>query len=188
MGSASNKRNRIGQHQDFLLGNRSADGVNKLLLKAYPISDITWSMVQNYINYSKLALINLPPHYEQRSGEYKILRALTEFVPRVLEQSLITFREPFYKSKGSFYVWDSGLLDVYSYAADGSVPVRNLNATTYYEIDKVVKIAQASDILKERRNLVNRYQHSIDGFESRVFNCRVTVGGFGMEQKVSKRN
>jgi hypothetical protein len=45
MGSASNKMNRIGQHQDFLLGNRSADGVNKLLLKAYPISDITWSMV-----------------------------------------------------------------------------------------------------------------------------------------------
>ena len=60
-----------------------------------------------------------------------------------------------------------------------------LNTTTYYEIDKVVKIAQ---YLKERRNLVNRYQHSIDGFECKVFNCRVTVGGFGMECKVSNRN
>lgn len=50
-------------------------------------------MVYNYRNYSKLALINLPPHYEHElsSGEYMILRALTEFVPRVLEQSLITF-------------------------------------------------------------------------------------------------
>lgn len=73
--------NRVGKHQDFILGNRSADGVNKQLLKAYPISDIRWSMIYDSINYYKLALINLPTHYSQCSGEVIILRALTEFVP-----------------------------------------------------------------------------------------------------------
>lgn len=52
IGSASNTMNRIGKHQDFILGNRSADGVNKLLLKAYPISDIRrWSVIYDSINY-----------------------------------------------------------------------------------------------------------------------------------------
>jgi len=34
--------------------------------------------------------------------------------------------------------------------------------------------------------MVNYYQHSIDGFESTVFNCGVTIGGFGMSL-VSKK-
>lgn len=43
------------------------------------------------VNYYKIAL---PSTYELSLGEIKILRAITEFVPRVLEQSLINELQP----------------------------------------------------------------------------------------------
>jgi hypothetical protein len=94
IGSASNTVNRIGQHRDCLFGNRPKESVHIRLLESFNASDLTWSLfyTPQATNYSKTALSVLPSSYELSFGEMKILRAITEFVPRILEQSLITER------------------------------------------------------------------------------------------------
>lgn len=90
IGSASNTVNRIGQHQDCLFGNRPKESVHIRLLESFNASDGVYFIT----NYYKTALSLLPSSYELSFDEIQILRAITEFVPRILEQSLITELKP----------------------------------------------------------------------------------------------
>jgi len=195
IGSASNTFNRISQHLDCLRGLRPSDGVHKRLLDLCEIPNIYWSTIYGSVNYYKLALLFLPPTYELSLGEVQILRAFTEFVVRILEQSLISHLEPAYNSLTNlvvftYNVWDAGLLNVYNFLSDGSRGVQILNAITGEIIRaKVSSIAQACDILQISRNMANRYLNSSEGFYSVIFGCQVTLGVIGMAlyaKKISK--
>ena len=70
------------------------------------------------VNYYKIAL---PSTYELSLGEIKILRAITEFVPRVLEQSLINELQP------PLNHFKNRLLNVYDYTNDSSHAVQIIN-------------------------------------------------------------
>lgn len=72
------------------MGNSPSESVNKKLLSLYDISQISWSLIYDSLYYYKLALATQSPTYQLSFGEVQILRAITTFVPRVLEQSLIT--------------------------------------------------------------------------------------------------
>lgn len=100
IGSASNTLNRITQHQDCLFGNRPKEAVHLRLLETFAPNDLTltWSLFYTLNNNSKIALSLLPNSYEISLGEMQILRAITEFVPRILEQTLITELKPTFNS------------------------------------------------------------------------------------------
>lgn len=89
IGSASNAINRLGQHQDSIRGLREANNVHRKLLSISHSSEVMRGSVYNLINYSKLAVLMLP-NYKFSQGETIIKHATTEFIQRVLEQSLIT--------------------------------------------------------------------------------------------------
>lgn len=93
IGSASNGMNRISQHLDSLKGLRSQDSVHLQLLASGSLSEIYFSKLYTSVNYFKLAVEQLP-YYQFSQGEVFLLRALTEFFVRVLEQSLIFEYKP----------------------------------------------------------------------------------------------
>lgn len=115
------------------------------------------------------------------SGEIQILRAITEFVPRVLEQSLITELKPSFNSivnpvLFTYNIRDPTLLSVFDYATDSSHAVQISSAETEEILrNKISSISQACDILKISRNMANRYLNNDYGFFSSVFRCRIIL-------------
>lgn len=89
IGSASNGLSRFGQHQDCIRGLRVSDNVHKKLLIIGDPSMLMRGSIYSLTNYSKLA-VSVMPTYQFSQGEIMILRATTEFILRILEQSLIT--------------------------------------------------------------------------------------------------
>lgn len=197
IGSASNTLNRITQHQDCLFGNRPKEAVHIRLLESFAPNDLTWSLFYTLNNYYKMALSLLPNSYEISLGEMQILRAITEFVPRILEQTLITELKPTFNSLSNsvlftYNIWDPSLLNVYDYATDGSLPVQIINAETGEIIrKKISSISQACDVLQISRNMANRYLNNDYGFISDVFGCRIilsVIGGALITKKIVHRN
>lgn len=186
IGSASNTVNRIGQHRDCLFGNRPKESVHIRLLESFNASDLTWSLFYTMTNYSKTALSVLPSSYELSFGEIQILRAITEFVPRILEQSLITELKPSLNHilnpvVFTYNIWDPSLLSVYDYATDGSHAVQIISAETGEILrKKISSISQACDILNISRNMANRYLNNDYGFFSDVFGSRIILSVIGM--------
>ena len=89
IGSASNALSRLGQHQDCIRGLRESDNVHRKLLSIGDPSMLIRGTVYSLVNYSKLAVSVMPSH-QFTQGETIILRAITEFILRILEQSLIS--------------------------------------------------------------------------------------------------
>lgn len=55
----------------------------------------------------------------------------------------------------------------------------------------MTSIQQASQLLKISRNIANRYLQSIDGFYSKVFECKVTLALIGsnlVKKRIKHRN
>lgn len=80
-----------------------------------------------------MALSLLPSSYEISLSEMQILRASTEFVPRILEQTLITELKPTLNSlcNSVLFTYNNwSLLNIYNYATDGSIAVQISNAET----------------------------------------------------------
>lgn len=180
IGSASNAFSRLSQHQDSIRGLRECDNVHRKLLSIGRSSDVMRGSVYTLINYSKLAVIKLP-NYQFSQGEAIILRATTEFILRILEQSLITeFGTPLNNTSSVLFThtsWDPGLLTVYDYLKDGSRAVQITSVLTGELIRPVIpSISQAADLLQISRNIANRYLQSSDGFFSGVFGCQVALG------------
>lgn len=186
IGSASNTLNRISQHQNCLFGNRPKESVHVRLLDSFALNDLTWTLFYTMTNYYKLALSVLPSSYEISFGEMQILRAITEFVPRILEQSLITELKPTINNLYSpvvftYNIWDPSLLNVYDYATDGSHAVQIISAETGEILrNKISSINQASEILQITRNMATRYLNNDYGFFSPVFNSRIILSVIGM--------
>lgn len=103
IGSASNAINRIGQHFDSLQGLRNKDNIHKKLLSQGTIDQVCFSKVYSSINYYKFAIESIP-YYQFSQGEIIILRAITEFIIRILEQSLISEFSPSY-NKANYVVF-----------------------------------------------------------------------------------
>lgn len=147
---------------------------------------VIWGQVYGLINYFKLAVIQLPI-YQFSKGEVIIIHAITKFILRILEQSLISEFKPLLNSVKmpvlfTYTSWDPILLSVYDYLMDGSRAVTILNAVTGEQIRPVVpSIAQAADLLQINRNIFNRYLQSVDVFYSVIFGCKVTLGLVGAE-------
>lgn len=87
IGSVYNAINRLSQHQDAIRVLLNNEKVHRPLLNIGETIDVMWGTVYSMINYSKLAVT---PTYQFNQGEVIILRALTDFFLRIIEQSLIT--------------------------------------------------------------------------------------------------
>ena len=88
-----------------------------------------------YANYYKTALSLLPSSYELSFGEIQILRAITEFIPHILEQSLITELKPSLNHilnsvLFTYNIWNPSLLSVYDYTTDSIHAVQIISAET----------------------------------------------------------
>lgn len=192
IGSASNTLNRISQHQDCLFGNRVKESVHIRLLQSFSEKELTWSLFYTMNNIYKIALSLLPTSYELSFGETQILRAITEFVPRVLEQSLIAELKPTLNSiynpvLFTYNNWDPAFLNVYDYATDGSHAVQIISAETGEILrSKISSISQACDILNISRNMANRYLNNDYGFFSTVFGCRIIISVIGITLVTNK--
>lgn len=143
-------------------------------------------MVYETPNYYK-NFVGSHPDYNLSLGEFDILKATTQLVPRLLEQSLITELSPAF-NKGTevlyqynqFSVNDSGVLstlDLYNYANDGSKPLEIRDKLTGLLLrPQVTSMNLACEILKISRNTCNRYINLAQGFYSKVFGRTVTIG------------
>jgi hypothetical protein len=185
IGSSANVSNRISQHLDCLNMLRPQSGIHIKLLDQASVPDINWGLIYSTPNYVKLAM-QVIPQYNFSLGEWQILQALSQFLPRVLEQSIISGFEPtlnnlIYNVTFSHGNWDPGLLSNFDFSFDNSLPVEVCDKVTGNVIQTIPSIARTADCLHISRNMVSRYMGSVDGFYSRVFGCIVTVGLAGVK-------
>lgn len=77
----------------MIQGVRPQDSIHRKLLYSGPITNINYFIIYSSTNYYLLALKTIP-YYNFIKAEVFILRAFTEFVIRILEQSIITEYKP----------------------------------------------------------------------------------------------
>lgn len=132
-------------------------------------SSVLWSSV--YTTFSFTAVFeNLHPGVWLSKGELQILQAFTQFLPRLLEQSLFTRFTPSLNSSlvvyFDFVKFDTHLLTVYDYALNGAKPVDIFNFLTGEHIRRVASISAASLFLygsNDRRHIIRRSLGALSG-------------------------
>lgn len=152
-GSATDIFGRIAHHVRSLQGLTTADAVHLKILatlnEEWP--NMNWSSVYHTANYTDLALKMLP-NYPFSVGEMDILRTFTRFVPRVLEQSLISAFDPSFNDLSQLIefdtkIWDPSLLDK-PYMKTSGYPVTIMNEQLAV-IQEFSTIGATSNILNQ---------------------------------------
>ena len=85
IGSCINFNNRLIEHKDQFINRRKPTSLH---LYKFNFSEYNWSPVYLTLNYYKL-FVYKHPHYILSKGEVDILMAITQLLPRILEQSLL---------------------------------------------------------------------------------------------------
>ncbi len=88
IGSAMNFQRRLRDHMSSINGHRIMQKLHSFTKKNGGLNELTWSPLIVTPNFYKLFL-SLYPNHVFTKGEIQILVALTQFMPRVLEQCYI---------------------------------------------------------------------------------------------------
>ncbi len=99
IGSALNFLTRLRTHFDGFLGSGKLTILHRYGMTVGGISAFTFGRVYVLPNYLS-SFTNLHPGYTLTQGEYDILMAVSQLVPRILEQSLIYHLSPELNGKG----------------------------------------------------------------------------------------
>jgi hypothetical protein len=93
LGSAMNFQRRLLDHMNSFNNHRVQENLHKFTQNNGGINSLTWGPLVITPNFYKLFL-SLNPNYICSKGELQILIALTQFMPRVLEQVYLDHYEP----------------------------------------------------------------------------------------------
>jgi hypothetical protein len=93
IGSAINFQRRLRDHMSSINGHRIMQKLHSFTKNNGGLNELTWSPLIITPNFYKL-FISLYPNYVFTKGEIQILIALTQFMPRVLEQCYILHYKP----------------------------------------------------------------------------------------------
>lgn len=125
-------------------------------------------------------------------GEYRILQALTEFLPRILEQSILDTYYPSLNTTNHvqflFKNWQVGMLDNFQYH-NSHVAVQIFNADSGILIRITDTIQQCSEILGVSITQIYHMIGSIDGFYSPGIGIRVAIAvqGGSLGHKIARQ-
>lgn len=106
-------------------------------------------------------------------GELDILKAFTQFLPRLLEQSLFSSYLPSLNGDAltvyfNYVKFDSQLLAVYDYLLNGSKAVDLYDVLTGDHLRRVASISAASLLIlgnQERRHIIKRHLGALSGIK-----------------------
>ncbi|TPG03871.1 hypothetical protein EAH88_19125 [Rhodanobacter glycinis] len=151
------------------------------------ISSIVWSPVYGTTNFL-LEFQQTNPSYTLSLGEYQILEAFSQFLPRVLEGSLLSELNPGLNS-GSLSVYfnhvhfdPASLLNFSdSLAGANAFPVSICDAVTGKQLHLAASIVSAAAFLGISRVTVKAHLGKSKGLFSALFNTVVTVNKLGQQ-------
>lgn len=175
IGSCINFNDRLIEHKDQFNNRRKP---TTLHLYKFNFSEYNWSPIYLTINYYKLFVYKYP-HYNLSRGEVDILMAITQLLPRILEQSLLD-NFPFNLNgnnklvKFSYTNWDSNLLNL---------PGLTKNTAKSVDIlinNKIIRTVNSiQDLLPvlgiKSRNTIFKYMNHVKGFFSPTYNEIVNI-------------
>jgi hypothetical protein len=193
LGCASSLYKRITIHSKSLDGTRVPDAVHTQLLELTSGNNklVQYSLIYVTPNYSLMALSKLKP-YKFSAGEWAILQALTQYVPRVLEQCLITTFKPAlnnlsYQVLFQFNDWNPSLLKMdYNIVGTVSKPVTILTMDNEVVVE-FPSIAHAATAFGMSRNGFYAYVNSPDGFYSKFLDLHLVASTFGQNALAPKK-
>ena len=118
LGSAMNFERRIIDHVNSFRGHRTMQKLHKFTIENGGLNSITWGPLVITPNFLNL-FISTYPFYNLNKLETQILAALTQFIPRILEQSYMSYYKPelngsknkIFNIIFSFTKWDNKVTD-----------------------------------------------------------------------------
>lgn len=148
IGSAMNFQRRLLDHLNSFYGHRVMQKLHLFTAKNGGLNEITWSPLIITPNFYRL-FISMNPDHVLTKQELQILVAITQFMPRVLEQSYISHYEPELtgNKNGSYNVifsytkWEPGLIKD---SNKNELGVNSLNKSNAYKAIDENKIIVAS--------------------------------------------
>jgi hypothetical protein len=154
LGSAMNFQRRLNDHISSFNNHRLQESLHKFAQDNGGMSSFTWGPLVITPNFYKLFLSH-NPSYILSKGEIQILTALTQFMPRVLEQAYIDHYKPElngnkkknYQVVFNFLKWDSSSL--YS-----PISGNYLDSPKYIAKDELNKIVASSNTMNGLASLL----------------------------------
>jgi len=150
------------------------------------LESINWSPVYTTFNYSE-AFNFLYSHYILRVGERDILQAFTQFLPRVLEQSLISGIHPEFNGNSNVYSnhvsFSAHLLENHHYRDGRGKCVEIRKALSGSLIPKTPSILAACTLLNVSRIGLKAVLGKVAGIYSKSLGYQVTVNLVGPNSK-----
>lgn len=93
LGSAMNFKNRLKDHLNSFNGHRTMQKIHLFTKLNGGLQSLTWSPLVITPNFYKL-FTSIYPNHVLTKGELDVLSALTQFMPRILEQSFVSHYKP----------------------------------------------------------------------------------------------
>lgn len=175
IGSSTNIYKRLSEHKHELLCKRVR---SKLYLSEFELNDLQWVPIYYTINYYKLFLYKYP-YYVITQGEYDILLAITQILPRILEQALLYTLPSVLNGKGrlvkfSHSKWDSDML---LHQRKKETNSKSVDILIKGKIIKTVNnISELCNVLGiKSRTTVRKYMNHVDSVYSPNYNEKVNI-------------
>lgn len=155
IGSTMNFRRRLMDHINSFRGHRTMHNLHIYTKENGGLSNITWSPIIITPNFFKL-FYNLYPIVTLDKNELNVLRAFTKFMPRVLEQSYISYYKPELNGNISKNVIFNLGLDTESViSAENVVSKDNSRINIYRALDKNKNILAYSYSMNGLASILN---------------------------------
>lgn len=189
IGSAVDFVPRMSFHFNALNSGIHINRYHSQLLESEGVNGVYWGYVYSTVNYFALAKDTLVG-YKLSLGETDFLKALTEFVPHVLEQSLLTeFSPNLNKSLNIPFThtsWDYTRLTSYFTPIDDpsqvvEISIEKSDGSKGSLIQSCDSFKHACQVLDCNITKVRRYLNSQTGFMCLALGCRVTLSLVGFD-------
>jgi len=182
VGSAYDFKLRLLSHIWNLQGHGNPLKFHTWVINNGGMSHLSWGQIYSTPNYY-IDFLATNPSYSLSLGETEILMALSQLIPRILEQSLFLHHLPTLNDNKwvdfEYLSWTPALLAVYS--ANKTIKLieirdlaGNLLRPHFESINLTAKILGLST------NTIKRYLNNSTGFMSNVFGKQITVGVNGV--------
>lgn len=183
IGSTIDMSSRLPIHFDAINLGLEINRYHEALLSNSSVAQVYWSYIYRTVNYLTL-FKELNPHYSLSIGEVEVLKALTDFVPRFLEQGLLNEFAPNLNNlnnaiKFLYTSWDPAELNNYFVKVDDplqAIEIRNLAGEL---IRTCPSFQDAADFLNCNLPKIRRYINNANGFRQDSLGYKITLGLVG---------
>lgn len=172
IGSATSLPVRLAGHLSQLAGELQPSIVHDFIHNNGGLSSVNWGPVYNTYNFVAEYNATYPIHWVSK-GEWQILQAFTQFLPRLLEQSLFTAFSPELNSEMltvyfNHVSFNTDALTIFDYDRNGSKPIDVFNIITGDHFTRLASVTAASIFLfgqKDRRHIVRKHLGALSGIK-----------------------